>query len=97
MQPQSFDFNLQFESSEGFTIIRLFSLVLSFWFIIVFTGLKPVLVVCIIGNVVGREGEPLPLPLPLSLPLPLPLIELFIVLILLGWDGDLITLIVLTH
>jgi hypothetical protein len=54
-------------------------------------------VVCIIGNVVGRDGEPLPLPLPLSLPLPLPLIELFIVLILLGWDGDLITLIVLTH
>jgi hypothetical protein len=48
-------------------------------------------VVCIIGNVVGREGEPLPLTLPL------PLIELFIVLILLGWDGDLITLIVLTH
>ena len=91
MQPPSFDFNLQFESSESFTFFRLFSLVLSFWFIIVFTGLKPVLVVCIIGNVVGREGEPLPLTLPL------PLIELFIVLILLGWDGDLITLIVLTH
>ena len=86
MQPPSFDFNLQFKSSEVFTIITLlFAWVLSFWFIIGFTEVEPVLLVSIIGNIVGREGEVLPL------------FELFIVLILVGSEEVIVTIILFTH